>query len=514
MNYPITQPDIYAILSTDDPVDVEGSEHIDADALVMNMFNTPYNTQPTSQPEFRFPNTSPAIQRVMMEDHPLSPHTPPFTSSVQLNPSTTPQPYTLSDSSFQFPEPNSLLSRRHSVAVSGGLTELRRAAPPGFQPQVRTPLVRQQPPSYTPRKTQLSTVMESHTPHMGHRASMPNIFLPERPQRPKVESMSAKTTPTNTPPPVSIQFNAMPWSTEPSESANLSQQQQQSFVRKRFYSQQYDSINPIPFYNAPTLSQQSSNLCPFPMSGITSRRASVATPQDISTWNHMVDPSNRIVPPPPPPPSTLPSSSRMEPTVGQKRVREKDSDDNDDIAPRKEQKIQLEILEESSAEDYPVITDADLDAAKRDTNAIPRRQKLRFEGDEYTPKWVRYTGQLKEGYCDTCQPGKWLQLKNSAFWYHKQFFHGISSVSGKPFQQPLEQQSGENDVVEGLCHQCHQYVPICNSKRKNSVLWYRHAHKCHIYDKPKPKTLNKRASISPSSNLKFENNNDQPQKIY
>jgi hypothetical protein len=48
--------------------------------------------------------------------------------------------------------------------------------------------------------------------------------------------------------------------------------------------------------------------------------------------------------------------------------------------------------------------------------AMPRRQKLRYDGDHYTPKWVRYTGHLKEGYCDSCHPGKWLQLKNSAYW--------------------------------------------------------------------------------------------------
>jgi hypothetical protein len=48
--------------------------------------------------------------------------------------------------------------------------------------------------------------------------------------------------------------------------------------------------------------------------------------------------------------------------------------------------------------------------------AMPRRQKLRYTGDNYTPKWVRYTGHLKEGYCDSCNPGKWLQLKNSAYW--------------------------------------------------------------------------------------------------
>jgi hypothetical protein len=45
-----------------------------------------------------------------------------------------------------------------------------------------------------------------------------------------------------------------------------------------------------------------------------------------------------------------------------------------------------------------------------------RKQKLRYEGDQYTPQWVRNAGQAKEGFCDTCVPGKWLQLKNSAFW--------------------------------------------------------------------------------------------------
>ncbi|KAG1062093.1 hypothetical protein G6F42_027500 [Rhizopus arrhizus] len=118
--------------------------------------------------------------------------------------------------------------------------------------------------------------------------------------------------------------------------------------------------------------------------------------------------------------------------------------------------------------------------------AMPRRQKLRYDGDNYTPKWVRFTGHLKEGYCDSCQPGKWLQLKNSAYWYHKQFFHGISSVSGKSFMKPLEQRMGKGDMIEGLCHQCHRFVSACNGKKKNNyMLWYRHAHKCHLYDKPK-----------------------------
>ncbi|KAI7847763.1 hypothetical protein BDC45DRAFT_525071 [Circinella umbellata] len=142
--------------------------------------------------------------------------------------------------------------------------------------------------------------------------------------------------------------------------------------------------------------------------------------------------------------------------------------------------------------DFPDMSERDVEAARNDPEARPRRQKMRFDDDQYTPRWVRYNGQAKEGLCDTCSPGKWLQLKNSAFWYHKQFFHGISSVSGRPFIQPVETRWVDQDLVEGLCHQCGQWVAVSNVKRKNSVLWYRHAHKCHVYHKPKSGTPKKR----------------------
>ncbi|KAJ1895720.1 hypothetical protein LPJ66_004414 [Kickxella alabastrina] len=135
----------------------------------------------------------------------------------------------------------------------------------------------------------------------------------------------------------------------------------------------------------------------------------------------------------------------------------------------------------------PNLTPTDEEKSIGDS-AYPRRQNARSTDDLYTPMWVRNAGQLKEGFCDTCVPGKWLQLKNSAYWYHKQFAHGISSVSGRPFIRPLEVRHYNDDVIEGLCHQCYHWVPIANSKRRNSVLWFRHAHKCHIYNnKPKPK---------------------------
>ncbi|BFZ63726.1 hypothetical protein YB2330_004858 [Saitoella coloradoensis] len=125
-----------------------------------------------------------------------------------------------------------------------------------------------------------------------------------------------------------------------------------------------------------------------------------------------------------------------------------------------------------------------LDDIDPKSESAPRQQKLRFAGDLYTPQWVRGTGNAKEGWCDTCRPGKWFQLKNSAFWYHKQFYHGISAVSGRGFVQPLEMRKVEGEAWEGMCHQCKQWVTVASLKRKNSVLWFKHAHKCHEYLKP------------------------------
>lgn len=50
-----------------------------------------------------------------------------------------------------------------------------------------------------------------------------------------------------------------------------------------------------------------------------------------------------------------------------------------------------------------------------------RPQDLRFPGDLYTPTFIRKHGPKREGWCGLCQPGRWLVLKNSAFWYDKSF---------------------------------------------------------------------------------------------
>ena len=113
-----------------------------------------------------------------------------------------------------------------------------------------------------------------------------------------------------------------------------------------------------------------------------------------------------------------------------------------------------------------------------DPDLVPHEQELRFEGDLYTPKWVRGHGNKREGWCGICKPGRWLVLKNSAFWYDKSFTHGISAATGNPFQEPQEtrRMDGNPDVWEGLCGSCNEWIALVSSKKKGTT-WFRHAYK-------------------------------------
>jgi len=113
-----------------------------------------------------------------------------------------------------------------------------------------------------------------------------------------------------------------------------------------------------------------------------------------------------------------------------------------------------------------------------DQDLVPHEQELRFEGDLYTPRWVRGHGNKREGWCGICKPGRWLVLKNSAFWYDKSFTHGISAATGNPFQEPQEtrRMDGNPDVWEGLCGSCNEWIALVSSKKKGTT-WFRHAYK-------------------------------------
>jgi hypothetical protein len=113
-----------------------------------------------------------------------------------------------------------------------------------------------------------------------------------------------------------------------------------------------------------------------------------------------------------------------------------------------------------------------------DPDMVPHEQELRFSGDLYTPRWVRGHGNKREGWCGICKSGRWLVLKNSAFWYDKSFTHGISAATGSPFQEPQEtrRMDGNPDVWEGLCGSCNEWVALVSSKKKGTT-WFRHAYK-------------------------------------
>ena len=157
-------------------------------------------------------------------------------------------------------------------------------------------------------------------------------------------------------------------------------------------------------------------------------------------------------------------------------------------------------------QDSPPIKDMTPD----DPEMIPHKQNLRFENDLYTPRWVRGHGNKREGWCGICKPGRWLVLKNSAYWYDKSFSHGVSAVTGKAFEGPREIRrikkmksedigggnkwgtgvdGGETGQVltqrvaskttttwEGLCGTCNEWIPLVSSKKKGTT-WFRHAYK-------------------------------------
>ncbi|KAF2183090.1 hypothetical protein K469DRAFT_584085 [Zopfia rhizophila CBS 207.26] len=121
-----------------------------------------------------------------------------------------------------------------------------------------------------------------------------------------------------------------------------------------------------------------------------------------------------------------------------------------------------------------------------DPDLVPHEQDLRFGGDLYTPRWVRGHGNKREGWCGLCKPGRWLVLKNSAFWYDKSFTHGVSAATGAAFQGPQETRrtEGNLDVWEGLCGSCGEWIALVSSKKKGTT-WFRHAYKCHTHPKVK-----------------------------
>ncbi|KAF2802944.1 uncharacterized protein BDZ99DRAFT_400611, partial [Mytilinidion resinicola] len=135
-----------------------------------------------------------------------------------------------------------------------------------------------------------------------------------------------------------------------------------------------------------------------------------------------------------------------------------------------------------------------------DVDLTPHEQNLRFGGDLYTPRWVRVRGNKREGWCGLCKPGRWLALKNSAFWYDKSFAHGVSAATGAAFQGPQETRrtEGNLDVWKGLCGKCGEWIALVNTKKKGTA-WFRHVYKCHTHPKVRDYPRRRARAVSSAS---------------
>lgn len=132
----------------------------------------------------------------------------------------------------------------------------------------------------------------------------------------------------------------------------------------------------------------------------------------------------------------------------------------------------------------------------------PVRQDPTFPGDLYTPRYKRRTSTGRwEGWCGYCQPGRWLDLKNSRFWEDKLRNHGICAKTKMRFAEPekirwvdmdgkVSQTVGlglevgdfgtEQKKREGLCGVCKTWVHMDGMRTKardRAVGWWMHAYK-------------------------------------
>lgn len=93
---------------------------------------------------------------------------------------------------------------------------------------------------------------------------------------------------------------------------------------------------------------------------------------------------------------------------------------------------------------------------------------------EYSPKYVRGSGSQREGYCIECE--KWYNMKNSSYWYHMNYKHGIN-CKGEKYPSPKLREIDK--MVEGYCIKCGEWICLGLSSKNYKFSWLRHMQKIH-----------------------------------
>lgn len=94
--------------------------------------------------------------------------------------------------------------------------------------------------------------------------------------------------------------------------------------------------------------------------------------------------------------------------------------------------------------------------------------------NNYSPRRVRGTGSEREGYCETCD--RWYNMKNSSYWYHMNYKHGIN-CRGEKYPMPRVRERGA--VREGYCEECGEWVSLGSVKKSFRFSWLRHMQRQH-----------------------------------
>ncbi|KAL8883191.1 MAG: hypothetical protein Q9192_007373, partial [Flavoplaca navasiana] len=113
-----------------------------------------------------------------------------------------------------------------------------------------------------------------------------------------------------------------------------------------------------------------------------------------------------------------------------------------------------------------------------DDDLMPRREEPMFEGDIFTPGWVRNYGQRKEGFCGRCTPGTWHNLEDASYEKNLTFMHGIAS-SGLSLPRPSEIRQIEDSkrMWQAYCEFCRGWRRL--RKTDTGWNWFRHCIKEH-----------------------------------
>ncbi|KAI9145094.1 hypothetical protein BKA69DRAFT_1025276 [Paraphysoderma sedebokerense] len=181
--------------------------------------------------------------------------------------------------------------------------------------------------------------------------------------------------------------------------------------------------------------------------------------------------------------SAEPEERKAEPAEG--------NDDDDESGPDDESTSQCEpedferLFKPEAKIDWDAVAALTAEVVPKSHAAKATKQEPRFEGDLYTPLWVRGVGKAKEGLCRLCHPeNNWFKIKISAFWYHLNFFHGVSSSTGRPFDPPEKERIGpKSKQREGFCGKCKKWISIGSPRNAvvnvPEIYWWKHAQKCH-----------------------------------